>query len=50
MKNNFWDKKFIKSDDMHNFHYKFVWLTQVHMFFNQILFFTDFILQNWVKS
>jgi hypothetical protein len=43
MKNNFWDKKFIESSYMHNFHRGFAWLIKFILIFNQILFFIDFI-------
>ena len=36
IKNNFWDKKFIKSDDIHDLHCEFAWLTCVHLIFFKI--------------
>ena len=47
MRNNLWDKKFIKSDGVHDLFRNIGWLTRVHMIFYLFEFyvFNNFFLQ-----
>jgi hypothetical protein len=46
MKNNLYDKKFIESSNVYNFHCEFAWLTQVHSFFYNQMFFLPILSFN----